>query len=623
MDVNRIRSHIDRMTNELLSQQWPDGAWRLCFDSGTMTDSYFIIVLRLLGSNDETFIRSLAERIASKQLASGAWKIYPDEKDGNLETTAEACFALLYSGYYSADHPQIILAKQFIRSRGGLSEIRSMLSQAIFAVTGQAEWPSSLRLPLEAFFANQGIGIDLFSISGHARVHLVPILILGNGQVAFRTLTMPDLSDLFLGGNRKFSGDSTWLSGLIELIQSLSLSELLPLNSPAAKKEAEQFMLDRLEPNGTLLTYSTATMFMILALLALGHQAHSPLIYQLTAGIRSLMCRDRPHIQVASSEVWDTAMLSYAMREAGMEPASSSLERAADYLIARQQTKEGDWAIRNPGTPPGGWGFSDVNTLYPDVDDSTASLRSIRPYLSSSNALRASWQRGLNWVLSMRNKDGGWPAFERKGSSLAMSLVAFEGAADIAADPSTVDLTGRTLLFLGKELDMNTSHGWIDQSVRWLLSQQERDGSWYGRWGIAYTHGTGAAVQGLMAVGVADDHPAVRKAVKWLLSIQNADGGWGESCLSDQLKKYVPLQRSTPSQTAWALDALTAANAKLTPEIERGIEALLLTLDIRDWTYTYPTGAGLPGSVYVHYPSNNYIWPLLTLSTILKKYGDA
>ncbi|WP_420329395.1 hypothetical protein [Paenibacillus gorillae] len=92
--------------------------------------------------------------------------------------------------------------------------------------------------------------------------------------------------------------------------------------------------------------------------------------------------------------------------------------------------------------------------------------------------------------------------------------------------------------------------------------------------------------------------------------------------MSDKVKKYVPLNASTPSQTAWALDALIAANDKLTPEIEKGAEALLRTLERRNWTYYYPTGAMLPGSVYTHYPSYNYIWPLLTLSAMVKKYGS-
>lgn len=622
MNMNRIRARIAQLTAELLQQQSPDGAWRMCFDSGTMTDSYFIIILRLLERSEEALIHTLAARIASKQQSNGAWMLYADELDGNLDATAEACFALLYAGYYRESDPHIISAKQFIHAKGGLSEVRSLLTQVILAATGQAKWPMMLRIPLEAFFSNLGIGLDLFSLSGHARVHLIPTLILANKQFVRQTPSMPNLTHLFLDGSRTFTNDISWISALNELLGSLPLASLLHASSPSALEQAEAFLFERLEPNGTLLTFSTATMLMILALLALDYEPGSPIIQRLALGVQSLICSDKPHVQVASAEVWDTAMLSYALRESGIVSSAPSLERAGAYLLSKQQNRSGDWAIRNPNTPPGGWGFSDVNTIYPDVDDSVAALRAVRSYSASVNELYPNWQRGLNWVLSMRNEDGGWPAFEREGTQLPASFFTFEGSADIATDPSTVDLTGRVLQFLGKELGMTLGHQWIDNSVQWILSQQTSNGSWYGRWGIAYIHGTGAAIQGMKAAGIADDHPAVKKAVNWLLDIQNKDGGWGESCLSDKQKRYLPLHDSTPSQTAWALDALTAAAPKLTTAIERGVEALLIALDRRDWTYTYPTGAGLPGSVYVYYPSNNYIWPLLTLSEIVKKYGS-
>ncbi|WP_419873848.1 squalene cyclase [Candidatus Pristimantibacillus sp. PTI5] len=622
MDMNRIRARIDGLTAELLRQQSRDGAWRMCFDTGTMTDSHLIILLRLLGRTDEHLIRLLAARIASKQEANGAWKVYPDELEGNLEATAEAYFALLYAEYYSEFDPRMVRAKQFILRRGGLSEARTLLTQVIFAAAGQAEWPRLLRIPLEAFFSDLGIGIDIFSLSGHARAHLVPTLIMANNQFVRKTFNMPDLSSLFTGSSRAFSNDSTWISALNAFISSFPLASLLPASSKTALEQAERFMFERLEPNGTLLTYSTATMLMILALLSLGYSPVSPPVNRLLAGILTLICGDRPHLQVASSEVWDTAMIAYALREAGLPSQHAALERAAAYLLERQQDRVGDWAKGLPNTPPGGWGFSHVNTLYPDVDDSAAALRAIRPYVSETKELKTNWQRGLNWVLAMRNDDGGWPAFERNGQQLPTSFFAFEGSEDISTDPSTVDITGRILSFLGKELDMTISQQWLGDSVRWVLSQQTREGSWYGRWGIAYIHGTGAAVQGMIAVGVSTDHPAIKKGIKWLHEIQNEDGGWGESCLSDKEKRYIPLHASTPSQTAWALDALIAAHEKPTPALQKGVDALLLLLERPDWTYSYPTGAGLPGSVYINYPSNNYIWPLLTLTSVLKKYGS-
>ncbi len=60
--------------------------------------------------------------------------------------------------------------------------------------------------------------------------------------------------------------------------------------------------------------------------------------------------------------------------------------------------------------------------------------------------------------------------------------------------------------------------------------------------------------------------------------MQNKDGGWGESCSSDRVMKYIPLGASTPSQTAWALDALIATHHKPVPEIDNGIGRLIEAL---------------------------------------------
>ncbi|MCK9909769.1 hypothetical protein MXD81_11555, partial [Microbacteriaceae bacterium K1510] len=186
---------------------------------------------------------------------------------------------------------------------------------------------------------------------------------------------------------------------------------------------------------------------------------------------------------------------------------------------------------------------------------------------------------------------------------------------------STADLTGRTLEFLGRHAGLTMDNRQITRGVEWLMKNQQADGSWYGRWGICYLYGTWAALTGMTAVGLPAGNLSVRKAVDWLNAIQNQDGGWGESCKSDIGKKYMPLGASTPSQTAWALDALIAAAAEPTPAMERAVSYLVSQADHHDWRSTYPTGAGLPGGFYIHYHSYRYIWPLIALGNYRQKYG--
>ena len=222
--------------------------------------------------------------------------------------------------------------------------------------------------------------------------------------------------------------------------------------------------------------------------------------------------------------------------------------------------------------------------------------------------------------MSMQNRDGGWPAFEKNVDNELLNLLPIEGGKFLLTDPSSADLTGRTLEFLGGYTNLPKNHDVMKRGVDWLVHNQEEDGSWYGRWGICYIYGTWAAITGLIAAGVSPESPTIQKAVNWLLAIQNHDGGWGESCKSDLASKYVPLGSSNITQTAWALDALIAVADKVTPEINAGISYLLETYNKDDWTISYPVGQGMGGGFYIHYHSYQYIFPLLALAHYEKKF---
>jgi len=65
-------------------------------------------------------------------------------------------------------------------------------------------------------------------------------------------------------------------------------------------------------------------------------------------------------------------------------------------------------------------------------------------------------------------------------------------------DPSCPDITGRVLEALCRR-GFKLSDPAIEKGVGFLLETQERDGSWYGRWGVNYLYGTFLALRGLRA----------------------------------------------------------------------------------------------------------------------------
>ncbi|NRD80249.1 squalene--hopene cyclase [Bacillus sp. BRMEA1] len=618
MDINAGK---DWLIETLRKDQSPDGSWNYPFDTGISTDAYMIILLRTLEIHDEELIHGLCKRILSRQEKNGAWKLFYDEGQGNVTATLEAYYALLYSGYLSKEDRRLQSAKKFIIAGGGLSEAGTY-TKIMLALTGQYQWPAFSQLPIEFILLPLQFPINFYSFSIFGRANLTPIMILATKKFSIPTSRTPDLSELKMHRN----DEETWIRSnewrsLLSIIENGAKSLIgLPGELRAkALERAKKYMLDRIEPDGTFYSYFSCTFLMIFALLALGYEKTDPHIKNAISGLKSMKCdiNGYPHMQYTTANVWNTALISIALQNAGISPEDKMVANANQYILSRQQDKFGDWVIHNPTSLPGGWGFSNINTMLPDVDDTTASLRAIARIIPSESA---SWSKGISWALSMQNDDGGWPAFERNTESKVASFLPIEKGEFLLLDPACADLTGRTLEFFGNYTNLSKNHSVIKKGIEWLKKDQRNDGSWYGRWGICYIYGTWAAITGLQAVGISKDEPYIQKAVHWLRDIQNDDGGWGESCHSDNRKTYIPLHASTLTHTSWALDGLISISETPTADIQKGIKFLLTSLKNNDWTFKYPTGQGMAGAFYIHYHSYRYIFPLLALSHYQNKY---
>jgi sporulenol synthase len=584
-----------------------------------------IILLRTLELNDEDLVKGLVERIVSKQEQNGAWKLFFDEEEGNITATMEAYYALLYSGYLDKRDPNMQKAKQFILSKGGLTQ-GHMFTKIMLAITGQYEWPY-FPISVLAMLLPKSFSINLFDLSVAGRANIVPILILADAKFSMKTDQSPDLSDLYMRDDR-FLPDASiiesqedYRSILSEINHGIQMLKELPENlHSTALNRAKQYMIKRIEPDGTFYNYFSSTFLMIFALLALGYSKRDPLINHAIQGLNSMICviDGKMHCQYTTATVWNTALISYVLQEAGIPNSTDEIQRANHYLLSRQHYKFGDWVLHNPNITPGGWGFSNLNTINPDIDDTTAALRAIRTSAIEDDNYRKAWDRGVNWILSMQNSDGGWAAFEKNVNKEILNMIPVEGGKNLLIDPSTVDLTGRTLEFFGNYTQMDKNDPIIKRGVDWLSQNQREDGSWIGRWGV-FIYGTWAALTGLLAVGVSPRETNVQRGLNWLYEIQNPDGGWGESCRSDIVNHYVPLKTSTRTHTAWALDALILAANEVTPEINQGIK-FLINNQVKDWTPSYPKGSGMAGAFYIDYHSYEYVWPLLTLAHYKKKF---
>ncbi len=138
-------------------------------------------------------------------------------------------------------------------------------------------------------------------------------------------------------------------------------------------------MKERIDENGTLYSYATASFYMIYALLALGHSLQSSLIQKAIAGITSYIWKMErgSHLQKLSFDRMGYSFTQLCVTRGPRSERSQDDSTDNNIFIEKTAYKKADWSVHALALTPGGWGFSDVNTTIPDVDDTTAVPKSV------------------------------------------------------------------------------------------------------------------------------------------------------------------------------------------------------------------------------------------------------
>jgi len=289
------------------------------------------------------------------------------------------------------------------------------------------------------------------------------------------------------------------------------------------------------------------------------------------------------------------------------------LVQAARWLLEKQLLGPGDWQIRNRDADPGGWAFEFRNDFYPDVDDTAFVLMALqRVDYPDRPRMEHAIRRGLAWVLSMQNRDGGWGAFDRDNNRHILKQVPFADH-NAMIDPSTADVTARVIECLGW-FGWPASHPIIQRALAFLLRDQTPDGSWYGRWGVNFVYGTSGVLRALDALAL-NARQCCRRAVAWLRAVQNPDGGFGESIASYHDPELKGKGSSTPSQTAWGLIGLLAASETTDSAVTRAAAHLIAQQNPDgSWDEQEFTGTGFPCVFYLKYHLYRNCFPLYALA---------
>jgi len=231
------------------------------------------------------------------------------------------------------------------------------------------------------------------------------------------------------------------------------------------------------------------------------------------------------------------------------------LKKCAEWLMEREIRFRGDWIHQNPANvEPSGWVFEYNNKWNPDVDDTAMVLLALRQIPTDDVKKRDEcFQRGLKWMMTFQCKDGGWASFDKNCTKNILEKVPFADH-NAMLDPECADITARILELLGYE-KWDTGNSQIVDALEYIRSQQEPDGSWYGRWGVNYIYGTWQVLRGMRALNLDMNQSWLLKARDWLESVQHADGGWASAAILMTIrfsKARARARQPKPRGRSWA-----------------------------------------------------------------------
>ena len=627
--LSEIDGAITAAKTALLALQREDGHFVFELEADATIPAEYVLMRHYLAEPvDDGLEAKIANYLRRIQSEDGGWPLFHDGTS-NISASVKAYFALKMIGV-GTEEPYMKKARGWILSQGGASH-SNVFTRNLLALFGAVPWTGVPVMPVEIMVLPRWFPFHIDKISYWARTVLIPLTVLnalkpkarnpkGIGIPELFTIP-PDEVKVWPKGPHQKSPWSEIFGGIDRVLRVTEPFFPKSIRQRSIDK-AVAFVTERLNGEDGLGAIFPAMVNALLVYDALGYSKDHPDYRTARGSIEKLLTikDEEAYCQPCLSPVWDTALSVHALMEVGDPAAEAASDRALTWLKPLQVLDVvGDWAATRPNLRPGGWAFQYANPHYPDTDDTAVIVMAMDRALGRAqqhdNSYRDAIARAREWIVGMQSKNGGWGAFDADNTYEYLNQIPFSDHGALL-DPPTADVTARCVSMLAQLGERRGQSYEIDKAVDYLERTQEKDGSWYGRWGMNYIYGTWSVLCALNAAGADPSSSVVRKSVNWLLSIQNTDGGWGEDGESYSLdyKGYDPAP-STASQTAWALMGLMAAGEVDNPAVKKGI-AYLSTTQGSDgfWGEQRFTATGFPRVFYLRYHGYSKFFPMWALA---------
>ncbi len=615
-----LNKAIERAQNKLLSLQDEAGFWVFELEADCTIPSEYILMMHYLGEIDVPLQAKIANYLRSRQSEDGSYPLFTGGA-GDISCSVKAYYALKMAGD-AIDAPHMARLRNYILSQGGAAKA-NVFTRIALAMFEQLPWRGVPYIPVEIMLLPKWFPFHLDKVSYWSRTVMVPLFILCTLKAVAKNPNKISILEIFVTHPDKemhYFPERTLLNKVF-----LGLDQLGRITEPfipkavrnLALKKAKDWFIERLNGEDGLGGISPAMMAAYEAMLLIGMpKDHEHVVMARKAIDKLLVINEHDaYCQPCLSPVWDTALAALALQEADKKINAKSLGRAYDWLKSKQLSDEpGDWRISKPNLAGGGWAFQFANPHYPDVDDTAV----VAFAMADSNfvGLDESIHRATRWIVGMQSKNGGYGAFDVDNTCYYLNEIPF---ADHGAllDPPTSDVSARCAMLMARVAkDHDEYLPALERTIAYLRSEQEADGSWFGRWGTNYIYGTWSVLLGLEQTQLPKTDPMYTKAAQWLKSVQRADGGWGEDNYSYHDTDYRGQYRfSTAFQTAWAVLGLMAAGEAHSPEVKAGIDFILRHQQADGfWNDKCFTAPGFPKVFYLKYHGYDKFFPLWALA---------